>query len=99
MSKAHISSDEPGNEPDPEVYDRWFRGKVREAMISERPFIPHDEAMAKVASMLIEKRRRAVHVENLTDAEAAVYIEAFSAPLDAGSSLPSEDGRGDDRPG
>jgi hypothetical protein len=37
-------------------YDRWFRAKVRDAMNSSRPRIPHDEAMARVEAILVEKR-------------------------------------------
>ncbi len=36
-------------------YDAWFRAKVREAMTSARPRIPHDEAMAQVDARLAEK--------------------------------------------
>ena len=37
-------------------YDRWFRAKVREAMTSAKPRVPHDEAMARVKATLAEKR-------------------------------------------
>jgi len=37
-------------------YDQWFRGKVREAMTSAKPRVPHDEAMARVQAKLAEKR-------------------------------------------
>jgi len=37
-------------------HDRWFRGKVREAMTSLKPRIPHDEAMARVDTLLALKR-------------------------------------------
>ncbi|MBP8286701.1 MAG: stability determinant [Rhodoferax sp.] len=39
-------------------YDQWFRAKVREAMNSTKPRLPHDAAMAKVQAML-EQRRNA----------------------------------------
>ena len=35
-----------------ESYDRWFRAKVEAAMKSERPRIPHDEAMARVRATI-----------------------------------------------
>ncbi|HEY5106358.1 MAG TPA: hypothetical protein VII73_06225 [Caulobacteraceae bacterium] len=37
-------------------YDRWFRGKVREAMTSAEPRISHGEAMARVEAELAAKR-------------------------------------------
>ena len=37
-------------------YDEWFRGKVQEALTSDKPLVPHDEAMARVAAKLNEKR-------------------------------------------
>lgn len=40
-----------------ESYDRWFRAKVQEALDSEKPALPHAEAMAKL-NRLIEERRR-----------------------------------------
>ncbi|GGL53327.1 hypothetical protein GCM10009091_38950 [Pseudomonas brenneri] len=38
-------------------YDRWFREKVLEAMNSDKPRLPHDEAMATVQSALDERRK------------------------------------------
>ena len=38
-------------------YDRWFRAKVQEAMNSTKPRLPHDEAMAKVQTALVERRK------------------------------------------
>lgn len=38
-------------------YDRWFRAKVQEAIDSDKPNLPHDEAMARV-DRLIEERRK-----------------------------------------
>lgn len=38
-------------------YDRWFQAKVREAMNSARPRLPHDEAMAKVQAELDTRRK------------------------------------------
>ena len=35
-------------------YDAWFRAKVREAMTSDKPRVPHDEAMARVEAGLEE---------------------------------------------
>lgn len=43
-------------------YDQWFRVKVLEAMNSDKPRLPHDEAMAKVQAALEERRKlRANH--------------------------------------
>jgi len=43
-------------------YDQWFRAKVLEAMNSDKPRLPHDEAMAKVQAELEERRKlRANH--------------------------------------
>ena len=39
-------------------YDRWFRGKVAEALNDPRPSVPHDQAMARVR-MLLEERKAA----------------------------------------
>lgn len=36
-------------------YDRWFRAKVREAMVSGSS-VPHDQAVAKISALLAEKR-------------------------------------------
>jgi hypothetical protein len=38
-------------------YDQWFRAKVEEAMTSDKPRLPHDAAMAKVQSLLDERRK------------------------------------------
>lgn len=44
------------------IYDQWFRAKVLEAMNSDKPRLPHDEAMAKVQAALEERRKlRANH--------------------------------------
>jgi len=37
-------------------HDRWFRAKVREAMTSAKPRIPHKEAMTRVEDLLAKKR-------------------------------------------
>jgi hypothetical protein len=37
-------------------YDRWFRAKVAEAMSSDQPRIPHDQAVARVEALLAEKK-------------------------------------------
>ena len=38
-------------------YDQWFRAKVEEALRSEKPRLPHDATVAKVQSMLEERRK------------------------------------------
>ncbi|MAS36254.1 MAG: type II toxin-antitoxin system antitoxin, RelB/DinJ family [Anaerolineaceae bacterium] len=40
-----------------EAHDVWFREKVREAILDERPDLPHQEMMDEV-QMLIDKKRR-----------------------------------------
>jgi len=47
-------------EQDAENYDRWFRAKVREAIESPHPRIPHDEATASVERMVAERRKARV---------------------------------------
>jgi hypothetical protein len=43
-------------------YNQWFRAKVEEALHSEKPRLSHDAAMAKVQTMLEERRKiRANH--------------------------------------
>lgn len=39
-------------------YDRWFRAKVQEAIDSNKPCLPHDEAMARVDRLLEERRKK-----------------------------------------
>ena len=38
-------------------YNQWFRVKVDEALLSKKPRLPHDAAMAKVQFMLEERRK------------------------------------------
>ncbi len=38
-------------------YNHWFRAKVEEALLSKKPRLPHDVAMAKVQAMLEERRK------------------------------------------
>jgi hypothetical protein len=38
-------------------YNQWFRAKVQEAMGSKQPRLPHDAAMAKVQTLLEERRK------------------------------------------
>jgi len=44
-------------EQDANNYDRWFRAKVREAIESPHPRIPHDEAMARLEQMVANRRQ------------------------------------------
>ena len=55
---AQINAPPAGFESEEQArrYDEWFRGKVREALTSGKPLVPHDEAMARVTAKLIEKR-------------------------------------------
>lgn len=41
-------------------YDRWFRGKVQEAMDSDKPALPYAEAMAKLDRLMAERRRQSI---------------------------------------
>jgi hypothetical protein len=41
-------------------YDRWFRAKVQEALDSDKPSLPHSEAMARVDRLMEERRRQRV---------------------------------------
>ena len=38
-------------------YNYWFRAKVEEALLSKKPRLPHDAAMAKVQAILEERRK------------------------------------------
>lgn len=38
-------------------YNHWFRAKVEEALLSKTPRLPHDAAMAKVQTLLEERRK------------------------------------------
>jgi hypothetical protein len=39
-------------------YDRWFRERIQRSLDDPRPNIPHDEAMARVRSLIETKTRR-----------------------------------------
>ncbi|MFA7665148.1 MAG: stability determinant [Burkholderiaceae bacterium] len=39
-------------------YDQWFRAKVQESIDSQKPRLPHDEAMARVDRLLEERRKQ-----------------------------------------
>ncbi len=41
-------------------YDRWFRAKVQEALDSDKPSLPHGEAMAQLDRMMEERRRQRI---------------------------------------
>ena len=38
-------------------YDHWFRAKVEESLLSTKPRLPHDAAIAKVQAALEERRK------------------------------------------
>ena len=38
-------------------YNHWFRAKVEEALGSKKPRLPHDAAVAKVQTLLEERRK------------------------------------------
>ena len=42
---------------DPDVYDAWFRAKVREALDDPRPASLHAQAMEEVQALIDRKRR------------------------------------------
>ncbi|MFC0268517.1 type II toxin-antitoxin system RelB family antitoxin [Kushneria aurantia] len=39
-------------------HDRWFRARVQAALESDKPRLPHDEAMGRVERLIAERRRR-----------------------------------------
>lgn len=39
-------------------YDKWFRAKVQEALDSDQPSLPHDEAMARVRKLVKERSQQ-----------------------------------------
>ena len=39
-------------------YDLWFGNKVKEAQNSNKPRLPHDAAMVKVETLLMERRNQ-----------------------------------------
>ncbi len=41
-------------------YDRWFRAKVQEAIDSDKPSLPHSEAMARLDRLMEERRRQRI---------------------------------------
>ncbi|HEV7228775.1 hypothetical protein [Brevundimonas sp.] len=41
-----------------EVYDVWFRKKVREALADPRPPIPHDEVLRQVKATIERNRKK-----------------------------------------
>ncbi|MCB8874126.1 type II toxin-antitoxin system RelB family antitoxin [Acidisoma silvae] len=41
-----------------EAYDRWFRAKVEASLADTRPTVSHEEAMARIET-IIEKARQA----------------------------------------
>ncbi|WP_348522018.1 hypothetical protein [Chromohalobacter sp. 48-RD10] len=40
--------------------DRWFRAKVQEAIDSDKPSLPHSEAMARLDRLMEERRRQRI---------------------------------------
>ena len=42
---------------DPEAYDAWFRGKVREALDDPHPSVAHEQVMQDVQARIDGKRR------------------------------------------
>lgn len=39
-------------------YDRWFRERIQQSFDDPRPNVPHDEAMARVRTMIESKKHR-----------------------------------------
>jgi len=55
---SKFSSEGPPEEKETEAtYDLWFRAKVEEALHSTQPRLPHDAAVARVKSLLQERRQ------------------------------------------
>jgi len=41
---------------DPDVYDAWFRAKVKEALDDARPAVPHAQVMQEAQALIVKKR-------------------------------------------
>jgi len=39
-------------------YDRWFRERIQRSLDDPRPNVSHDEAMARVRSLIESRKRR-----------------------------------------
>ncbi len=39
-------------------YDRWFRSKVEAALSDQRPPVPHDEAMARLQTIVASAKQK-----------------------------------------
>lgn len=46
----------PANDPD--VYDRWFAAKVREALEEKGPAVPHQQVMDDAQNLIDDKLGR-----------------------------------------
>lgn len=44
---------------DPDAHDAWFRERVREAMMDDKPNVEHQKAMDDVQALIESKRNRA----------------------------------------
>lgn len=42
---------------DPELYDAWFRDRVKEALVDSRPTVPHHQVMDEAQPLIDGKRR------------------------------------------
>jgi hypothetical protein len=55
MNKLSPIVSEFETEEDAEAYDLWFRARVEKALGDPRPGIPHDEVMAEMRKIIVEK--------------------------------------------
>lgn len=64
MAKLPPIESEFASTEEAEAYDVWFRAKVQAALDSDKPKIPHDEAMAQVRAAIAEAKRAAGSLGN-----------------------------------
>lgn len=58
MTKLTPIESEFATTQEAEAYDAWFRATVEARMTSDKPGIPHDEAMARMQA-IIDRRKTA----------------------------------------
>lgn len=57
-----IESEFPTSE-EAEAHDQWFRDKVRKALNSDEPSLPHEEVMEQMRTVIDRKRRAPSRLE------------------------------------
>lgn len=58
MTKLTPIESEFATTQEAEAYDAWFRATIEARMASDKPGIPHDEAMARMQA-IIDRRKNA----------------------------------------